>query len=311
MNIAHLRYAVEIAKTGSITQAADNLYMGQPNMSKAVKELESTLGIVIFKRTPRGVVPTQKGKEFLAYARNILAQIDNLESHYKQQEEDNQNFSAFVPRGSYIATAFTRFVNELDFDRGLELNFKETNTMAIINGVLEYECNLGIIRYQAFYEDYFQNMVRERGLKSQPVLEYEYKALMSKEHPLAGKEQVNDQQICGYTEIMHGDLAVPFLPVTNPAQSGCEKMTKRRIYVYERGSQFDLLVNVPGTYMWVSPMPQEVLDRYGLVQKSCKISEHRYRDVLIYHRDYHFTDLDKLFLEKLETVKKELGTCPN
>ena len=63
MNIAHLRYAVEIAKTGSITQAADNLYMGQPNMSKAVKELESTLGIVIFKRTPRGVVPTQKGKE--------------------------------------------------------------------------------------------------------------------------------------------------------------------------------------------------------------------------------------------------------
>ena len=55
MNIAHLRYAVEIAKTGSITQAADNLYMGQPNMSKAVKELESTLGIVIFKRTPRGL----------------------------------------------------------------------------------------------------------------------------------------------------------------------------------------------------------------------------------------------------------------
>lgn len=61
MNTLHFKYAVEVERTGSITQAADNLYMAQPNLSKAIKELEDTLGITVFKRTSRGMVPTKKG----------------------------------------------------------------------------------------------------------------------------------------------------------------------------------------------------------------------------------------------------------
>lgn len=53
MNLQHLKYVVEVEKTGSITQAAQNLYMGQPNLSKAIRELEKNLGIVLFKRTSK------------------------------------------------------------------------------------------------------------------------------------------------------------------------------------------------------------------------------------------------------------------
>ena len=68
MNTLHLKYAVEVERTGSITQAAENLYMGQPNLSKAIMELEETLGFMIFERTSKGVIPTQKGTSFLVYA---------------------------------------------------------------------------------------------------------------------------------------------------------------------------------------------------------------------------------------------------
>ena len=65
MNIAHLKYAVEVEKTASITKAGENLFMGQPNLSRGIKELEETLGVKIFKRTSKGIVPTPQGEEFL------------------------------------------------------------------------------------------------------------------------------------------------------------------------------------------------------------------------------------------------------
>ena len=80
MNLQQLRYAVEVAKTGSITAAAKNLYMGQPNLSKSIRELEAELGITLFERTARGVAPTKNGEDFLGYARSIIAQMESLET---------------------------------------------------------------------------------------------------------------------------------------------------------------------------------------------------------------------------------------
>ncbi len=87
VNLQHLKYVVEVEKTGSITQAAQNLYMGQPNLSKAIKELEKNLGIVIFKRTSKGVLPTAQGEEFLRYAKSILDQVQRMENLYRSAGE--------------------------------------------------------------------------------------------------------------------------------------------------------------------------------------------------------------------------------
>ena len=85
MNILHLKYAVEVAKTKSISKAAENLYMGQPNLSRAIKELEESLGITIFDRTPKGITLTPQGEEFLQYARRIISQVDEVEQMYKNR----------------------------------------------------------------------------------------------------------------------------------------------------------------------------------------------------------------------------------
>ena len=85
-NIQHLKYAVEVEKMGSISRAAENLYMSQPHLSKAIKALEDSLDIALFNRTPAGMVPTKKGREFLIYAKSILAQVEEMESLYKQSD---------------------------------------------------------------------------------------------------------------------------------------------------------------------------------------------------------------------------------
>lgn len=307
MNIQHLKYAVEVEKTGSITQAAERLYMSQPNLSKAVRELESTLGMSLFKRSSKGLVTTKKGKEFLAYAKNILDQIEEIEELYRPDRKNVQRFGISVPRASYIAHAFTVFINKLDSAKAIDINFCETNSMETINSIAEGECNLGIIRYQAAHEKYFFSLLDDKGMKHRPVLEYIYLALMSKSHPLAAKDTLDYHELNKYIEIMHGDLMVPFLTVSEMKKTEQSGRSKNRIYVYERGSQFDLLRKVSGTYIWVSPMPAELLECYGLVQKKCDVPDHKYKDLLIYPADYRFSALDKAFISELFHVRDEIS----
>ena len=98
MNILHLKYAVEISKTKSISRAAQNLYMGQPNLSRAIKELEESLGITIFRRTSKGITVTPEGEEFLQYAKPIISQVDAIEELYRNGKTGKQYFSVCAPR---------------------------------------------------------------------------------------------------------------------------------------------------------------------------------------------------------------------
>ena len=170
MNLLHLKYALEVERTGSITQAAESLYMGQPNLSRALKELENTYGIVIFQRTSRGVVPTERGREFLASARQVVKQVEEMERKYRPGNSDYQSFSISVPRASYISQAFSAFVAALTSAPALELDFMETNSMLAISNVLEGKTNLAIIRYQMSYENYFLRFLEDKGLGPRRLL---------------------------------------------------------------------------------------------------------------------------------------------
>ena len=114
MNILHMKYAVEIAKVGSINKASETLLMAQPNLSRSIKELEADLGITIFDRTSKGMLLTPEGEEFIGYAKNILRQLDVIEKMYKSGIPAKQKFSISVPRVSYISNAFARFSNSIN-----------------------------------------------------------------------------------------------------------------------------------------------------------------------------------------------------
>ncbi len=311
MNTLHFKYAVEVEKTGSISQAAENLFMAQPNLSKAIKELEDTLGIVIFKRKSKGVTPTAQGKEFLKYAKRILVQLDKMESIYipTKELEKSQQLKVSMPRGSYISAGFAQFVSELNMNEDINITIEETNSLKTIANVADNGFNMGIIRYQTSYENYFMDYLKEKSLSYEPIWEFSCLALMPEEHPLAKAERIYEEELKKISiEIVHGDNTIPYLSTPEikhscDEKSGCNK----RIYVFERGSQLELLGAVKNTFMWVSPIPQSLLSRYNLVQRKCINAEYMFKDVLIYPHDYKFSVVDKLFLNKLYETKNEVA----
>ncbi len=299
-SIQQLRYAVEVERTGSISRAAENLHMHQPYLSKAIRELEDDLGIVVFTRTAKGVVPTEKGRQLLDYARGILEQVAEMEALCKPAVEHRPRFDLCAPRASYVSYAFSSFVEALGPKSDMLVNYRETSSMRAIRYVAGGIHNLAVVRYQTLYETYFLNFLAERSLRYEPVLDFTYLALMSESHPLARAQALHRAELAEYTEIVHGDPYVPPLPVAEARRLAQENEKKSAITIHERGSQFELLSRVPTTYMWTSPVPKETLERFRLVQKPCAEAQQTCRDVLVTRAGYRYSKEDQLFLSLLK-----------
>lgn len=306
MNLLHLKYAVEIEKTRSMNKAAENLFMGQPNLSRAIKELEESLGITIFKRTSKGMTPTAKGEEFLSYAKNILVQIETLESLYKDDNENKIRFSISVPRASYISHAFINFAKQLDDDKNTEIYYKETNSVQAIDNIIQEDYHLAIVRYQSAFESYFNIMFNEKNLHAQELWEFEYAAVMSCRHRLADRDSIMCSDLNDSIQILHGDPYVPLMNASEIKKAELNGSAEKKIFLFERASQFELLESIDNSYMWVSPIPKEILVKYNLVQKRCSDFKRKYKDVIVCRKDYNFNRYDRLFINLVEKAKNEV-----
>lgn len=306
MKIEHLKFALEVEKTGLISKAAENLYLNQPYLSKAIRELEDNIGIKIFNRTPKGVIPTADGAEFLMYAKNIVSQIKEVESMYKHREEDSHKFDVSVPMACYVAQAFTEFVTDLADRKTLDISYHETNSLVAIQSVVNNDNNIAIIRYQAIYEKYFLQFLEENNLCVNPLWEFEYQLIMSVQNPLAMEKQIECSDLDNYIEITHGYLTIPSIPAAKAMEIRRQSNERKRIAVFERESQFELLRNVHTTYMWTSPTPANILNTMPLVEKKCNMENNLYKDVLIYRNGYKPNRQEMLFISKVKKVIQKL-----
>ncbi len=306
MNILHMKYAVEVAKAGTLSRAAEKLYVAVPNLSRSIKELEADLGITIFERSAKGVSLTADGEEYIGYAKSLLRQIEHIENIYKESAPKKQSFSISVPRACYIAEAFVEFSKELS-KGSAEIFYKETNSQRTIHNMINHDYKLGIIRYAENYEKFFKAMLEEKGLDFKPIAKFSYELIMSADNPLAKKREVTFDDLKDYIEIAHADPYVPSLPLSKVVKEELPDNIERRIFIFERASQFDLLGSNPETFMWVSPTPQKVLDKYNLVRRKCSQNKKIYNDILVYRKGYNITELDKKFIEKLfKSIEKHL-----
>lgn len=306
MNLLHMKYAVTIADTNSINKAAEKLYVGQSALSRAIKELEAGLGVTLFERSAKGMTLTADGEVFVRYARTVLKQVDEIENMFNEGAAGKKRFSVCVPRASYIADAFVRFSKLIGEKGEYELFYKETNSMRAVKNILAEDYKLGIVRYAENYDKYYKEMMEEKGLSYKLVMEFSYVLCMSRDCPLAAAENVTYDDLREYTEIAHADPYVPSLPYAEVKKEELPDNSRSRIFVFERASQFELLAKNPETFMWVSPVPQELLDRYGLIQRSCEQNGRVYKDVMIHRRDYTLSELDELFVSELVKAKRRI-----
>lgn len=302
MNILHLKYVVSIAENGSLNRASEELHVAQPNLSRVVREMESDLGIQFFRRSSKGMMLTPDGELFVRQAQKILEQVDEMESQYKERKPGKRRFSISVPRASYISDAFASFSRLLGKDN-MEIFYQETNALHAVKNILEVGYNLGIIRYAAGYDKYFKQMMAEKGLSGEIVAEFRYVLVMREDCGLAAMDTIHFSDLQHYIQIAHADPYVPSLPLSAVRDEELPQ-TPRRIFVFERGSQLDLLAENPETFMWVSPLPERLLRQLHLVQRKCADNQRMYRDMLIHRQDYQLTELDKCFITELTRSRR-------
>lgn len=306
MNLLHMKYAVEIAEMGSINKAAEKLFVGQPNLSRAIKELEASLGVTIFDRSTKGMCLTPDGEVFIRHAKTVLKQIDAIEDMFQNGSAGKKRFSISVPRASYITDAFAAFSAKLQQHSEVDIFFKETNSAQTVKNVLQEDYKLGILRYAQNHDAYYKALIHDNKLKAEPLAEFRYMLLMSRENPLAEKKDITYDDLKDCIEVSHADLYVPSMPFAEMKKEELPGNIKRRIHIFERGSQFELLTQNPETFMWASPIPAHLLKRYNLVQCSCAENKRLYRDVLVHRQDYTLTDLDKTFIDALHASRDQI-----
>lgn len=304
MNIQHMKHAVTVAAQGSLGKASEILLIAVPNISRSIKELEADLGITIFERTPKGMELTPDGEEFIAFAKDILSQIEQVEDFYKKGSPQKQKFSISVPRACYISEAFARFTKYLTKEPA-ELFYEETNSRRAIENIEKNDYKLGIIRYAKSYDEYFAKLLDEKGLCHEQVTEFTYSLIMSENSPLAQKETLTFSDLTNYIEVAHADPFLPSVPLSKVIKEETSETIARRIFIFERASQFDLLSQNPETFMWVSLAPNELLERFHLVQRKCLDNSKAYKDVLIYKNGYQLTALDREFITELVQSKRK------
>lgn len=305
MNILHLRYAVEVEKTASMTKAADNLYVGQPTLSRGIKDLEDSLGIKIFKRTAKGIIPTLQGEEFLAYANSILLQIDEVKTVFSQEKNQKINFSISAPRTDYICRAFVKTVSQFDSSKEMDINYKETNAIRAVDNIIQGNYSLGIIKFQEDFMPYFETMLQSKNLKYKLIIAYEAKLLVAKNGILGIKDVVDADTLKSGIEVCYGDPFVPTLPSMTAKKAEFTQSSNKRIMVYERSSVCQLLETVPNAYTWISGMPGGLKNPDNFKFAMTDGVEHKkYVHFLIWKKNHKFTKEEDLFLENLEYFKK-------
>ena len=266
MNITELRYLVAIMKWGSVSAAAKQMYAAQPNVSKALKNLEEEYGIRMFERSSTGMIPTEQGRHFIEQAQRVLQEVDRLDADARRRQGECAELRVALPHATYASYAAVDFLQQAAGSEQLQVHIREAGSMEGLDFVLRRGYHLALLRYAEEDEDYYSRYCARRGLHREQIMEFEYRLLVNRDSPLARHEVHDLAELNRYTE---------------------------------RCSQFSILQSLPTAYMWASPMPQRALEQYHLVLKKCPAQNQRMRDVLVYPDKGGLRPEEEKFIELL------------
>lgn len=278
MNLHQMRCVLEISRVGSVTKAAQNLYISQPNLSRTIKDLEKELGVTLFRRGAQGMEPTVEAAQLLRYAENIVQQMDELESIY-QTHEESMSLTLAGPRSGYITRGLAAFLSKRQ-QKQLKVQYHEMPTAQALDYVSRGQVQIAVVRHQIIYDDYFKELFAKAGLASRTLMQFQPCVLMGERHPLEQYSHLEPQQLMEYTHIIRGDAQIP-VNAEGKVITGSMAISPSHIHVNDRASMYELLRGVPGSYAWSNPLPEAELKRQGLIQRRCNESGTN-RDVILW-----------------------------
>ncbi len=190
MTILQLKYVIVIAGSKSLREAASRLFISQPALSSAIRELEEELGIKLFERTNKGILLTEQGKEFLSYAKEAVSQYELIEDRYLGREHEKMHFSVSMQHYVFALHAFMNAVKEFDTGK-YTYSVHETRTDEVLSSVRDLTSEVGVLSFSGSNEKVMKKLFREYGLEFYPLLTRETFAYVWKDHPLAKRKELS------------------------------------------------------------------------------------------------------------------------
>lgn len=255
MTLQQLKYVTTIANIGSISEAAKRLFVSQPSLTKAIKELEKEMGITIFDRTNKGITVSKEGERFLGYARQVLEQAALLEEQYKSQRGGKKQFSVSTQHYSFAVNAFVELLKGADIDQ-YDVSLRETQTYEIIDDVAHMKSEIGLLYYNDFNRPVLEKLIHTNELTFTELFTAHPHIFIGKNHPLANKDVVSMDELEEYPYISfeqgdHNSFYFSeeiFSTVVRP----------KHIRVRDRASLFSLLLGLDGYTVSSGVIDEEV-----------------------------------------------------
>lgn len=243
MTLQQLKYVIEVARSRSISKAAHNLFISQPSLSNALKELEKEMGITIFLRTNRGIDLTQEGSEFLGYARQVVEQAELLESRYANTKIRQQHFSVSAQHYAFVVSAFVRLLED-DHREEYEFTLRETKTYEIIDDVKKMRSEIGVLYMNHFNRKVIQKILREGNLVFHPLFEAKPHVFISSKNPLAASDFVTLEELDPYPYLSFEQGDYNSFYFSEEILSTLSR--PKNIRVSDRATLFNLLIGLNG-----------------------------------------------------------------
>lgn len=243
MRIQQLHYIVKIVETGSMNEAAKQLFITQPSLSNAVRDLEREMGIKIFIRNTKGITLTKDGVEFLSYARQILEQTALLEERYKSKDTNRELFSVSSQHYAFVVNAFVSLLKGADMSR-YELFLRETRTYEIIDDVKNFRSEIGVLFLNSYNRDVLTKMFDDNRLTYTSLFQAHPHIFVSQDNPLANRDIVTmkdleDFPYLSYDQGIHNSFYFS-------EEIFSQIPHKKSIVVSDRATLFNLLIGLDG-----------------------------------------------------------------
>lgn len=197
MTLQQINYAVTIAETGSMNKASEELFVSQPTLTSSIRELEREIGIMIFRRTNKGVSLTADGMEFITHARQLYQQYELIKNKYNGTEAVKRHFGVSTQHYSFAVKAFVETVKKFGTLK-YEFAIRETKTLEVINDVANLKSNIGILYMNDFNRKIIEKLLRDSDEVFHSLIICNAYVYVWKGHPLANKKSVNFQELADY-----------------------------------------------------------------------------------------------------------------
>jgi DNA-binding transcriptional LysR family regulator len=301
LTLQQLKYALEVASKGSMNEAARSLFISQPRLSNAIKELEKEIKITIFIRTNRGITVTNEGAEFLGYARQVLQQFNMLEEKYLSEKPAKQHFSISTQHYTFAANAFVELVKEFGASE-YEFTLRETKTYEIIEDVKNLRSELGIIYLSNYNESVLLKLLKERDLTFSELFTAKPHVFISKRHPLADKESINLEELDDYPCLSFEQGEYNSFYFSEEILS--TRSVKKSIKVSDRAAIVNFMIGLDG-YTISSGVFPKYLHGDDIIAVPLNVDE-LIRVGIIQHRDVTLSRLGEIYVDALKKVEQEL-----